>query len=343
MSTVKAVNLQHPNSSNINMVLASDGSISGGFPAGGRNRIINGGFDVWQRGTSFSTNNVYTADRWVVVGASGQTVSVSQQSFIPGSAPVSGYEANTFARVTWSGTPTGTFWFSQRIEDVRTFAGQTVTISFWAKATSATTALSVNIEQNFGSGGSTFVNTTTPSPLSLTTSWQRFSTTVAIPSISGKTIGSGSYLEIRPLHGGSSVNGNNIDIWGVQVEAGNSPTPFEVKPYSQELRECQRYCQVFSLVGITGTSASVGRIAYGKVFPVEMRNTANISLTNTVSGNYNAFRPDAEATCTSPSIFATLGDNKSMLIEISGYSALSNNQSWTGRYTSSTIIASAEL
>jgi hypothetical protein len=276
MSTVKAVNLQHPNSSNINMVLGADGSVSGGIPAGGRNRIINGGFDVWQRGTSFSSSAIYTADRWFVAAASGQTVTVAQQSFTPGSAPVAGYEANTFARVAWSGTPTGTFWFSQRIEDVRTFAGQTVTISFWAKAASATTALSVNIEQSFGSGGSSLVNTNTPSPLSLTTSWQRFSTTVAIPSISGKTIGSGSYLEIRPFFGGSSVNGNSIDIWGVQVEAGNSPTPFEVKSYAQELRECQRYYELVGIAVATSSPAVAANILACSSFAVRKRITAGI-------------------------------------------------------------------
>jgi hypothetical protein len=322
------------------MVLGADGSVSGGIPAGGRNRIINGGFDVWQRGTSFSSGGIYTADRWFVAAASGQTVTVAQQSFTPGSAPVAGYEANTFARVTWSGTPTGTFWFSQKIEDVRTFAGQTVTISFWAKATSATTALSVNIEQNFGSGGSTFVNTTTPSPLSITTSWQRFSTTVAIPSISGKTIGSGSYLEIRPLFGGSSVNGNSIDIWGVQVEAGNSPTPFEVKTFAQELRECQRYYyRINNWYGIIDTSTTIGANA-------QFLQTMRVAPVCTkISGSTLSYRtPANDGSSTSWTFSASTPTTTAVWFQISNLSGLTAGQATHNRGAGTDIVeASAEL
>jgi len=205
-----------------------------------KNKLINGEFDIWQRGTSFSTSNAYTADRWVIVGASGQTVSVSQQSFTPGAAPVSGYEGTFFARLAWSGTPSGTYWFTQRVEDVRTLAGQTVTLSFWAKASSTTSAFTPMFEQNFGSGGSSIVGTT-GSAITLTTSWQRFTQTFSIPSISGKTIGTSSYLEVRPLVGSTAVTGNSIDIWGVQVEKGSIATEFEQRFINDELRMCQRY------------------------------------------------------------------------------------------------------
>ena len=208
--------------------------------AGGRNRIINGAFNVWQRGAgAFTTSNTYTADRWAVVGASGQTISVTQQSFTPGNA-ISGFEPTFFARIAWSGTPSGTFWFTQRVEDVRIFAGQQVVLSFWAKASSSTSVFTPVIEQNFGTGGSSIVSTTTSS-ITLTTSWQRFSITVSIPSISGKTIGTNSYLDVRPLNGGSTVNGINIDIWGVQLEAGAVATPFEFEDAQVTLAKCQRY------------------------------------------------------------------------------------------------------
>lgn len=276
MSTVKAINFQHPNSSNINMVLASDGSVSGGFPAGGRNKIINGGFDVWQRGTSFSVNGSYTADRWAMVCASGQTVAASQQLFTAGN-PITGYEPTAYLRISWSGTPSGTFWFTQRIEDVRTFAGQTVTLSFWAKASSATSVFVPMLEQNFGSGGSGGASVN-GNAISLTTSWQRFSQTFNVPSISGKTIGTNSYLDVRPLFGGSSVNGINVDIWGVQLEAGSIATPFEVKPYAQELRDCQRYCFKINATGAYGTygngwSTGTGASNVTVQFPVTMRAT----------------------------------------------------------------------
>ena len=244
--------------------------------AGGRNRIINGDFKIWQRGTgAFTTNGNYTSDRWVIIAASGQTVSVTQQSFTPGNA-ISGFEPTFYARLAWSGTPSGSFWFTQRVEDVRTFAGQQVVLSFWAKASSSTSVFAPTIEQNFGTGGSSVVTTTT-STITLTTSWQRFSIPISVPSISGKTIGTNSYLDVRPLNGGSTVNGINIDIWGVQLEAGAVATPFEFEDHGITLAKCQRYywqnnSHYMSLTSAVGNSYS-SRILY----PTVMRATPTIT------------------------------------------------------------------
>ena len=59
----------------------------------------------------------------------------------------------------------------QKVEDVRTFAGQTVTISFWAKAASSLT-LTPTLSQEFGSGGSGAVDTA-GTAASVTTSWMK--------------------------------------------------------------------------------------------------------------------------------------------------------------------------
>lgn len=245
--------------------------------SGFRNKIINGNFDIWQRGTSFSSAG-YTADRWSVVAASGQTVAVTQQTFTPGNT-IYGYEPAYFLRTVWSGTPSGTFWLTQKLEDVRTFAGQTITLSFWAKASSATSAFSPTIEQNFGSGGSSGV-TVGGTAISLTTSWQKFSQSFSVPSISGKTIGTSSFLEIRPFNAGTSVNGNNIDLWGVQVEAGSIATPFEQRPVGLEEQLCQRYYTFVSEMAFNGG-------VYGSfTFPTSMRVTPTITPTGgAVSGS----------------------------------------------------------
>jgi hypothetical protein len=238
----------------ITSVLGSSALLPAGL--GFRNKIINGGFDIWQRGTSFSAAG-YTADRWAIVAASGQTVSVTQQAFTPGNTII-GQEPTFYARMAWSGTPSGTFWFTQRVEDVRTFAGQQVVLSFWAKASSPTSVFAPTIEQNFGTGGSSVV-TTTASAIALTSSWQKFSVIFNIPSISGKTIGTNSYLDVRPLNGGSTVNGINIDIWGVQVEQNYQPTPFEQRPFAVELQLCQRYYEKSYDIGTApGTATDSG-------------------------------------------------------------------------------------
>lgn len=213
-----------------------------GFGQAGKNKIINGDFGVWQRGTSFtSVFNVVTSDRWFVGYDTGSpTQTVSRQSFTAGAAPVAGYE-NPFY-FDWSvATPSTmtTRYLWTKIEDVRTFAGNTVTLSFWAKAASATTITSYLV-QNFGSGGSGNVTSASQSN-SLTTSWTRFTHTVSVASISGKTIGTSSYLEADLQINSGSVQ---VSVFGVQLEYGSKATPFETASGSiqGELALCQRYC-----------------------------------------------------------------------------------------------------
>lgn len=207
-----------------------------------RNKIINSGFDIWQRGTSFTNLGVFNfpSDRWLNYNdGSGGTRVYSRQTFTPGTAPVAGYEAQYFFRYNESSATTGATLnlLDQRIEDVRTLAGQTVTISFWAKA-DANRTISTGMEQVFGSGGSSTVTYASASH-SVTTSWQRFSHTLSLGSLSGKTIGTNSFLMLRFFFPVNVIQ--TIDIWGVQVEAGSVATPFEQRPIGTELALCQRY------------------------------------------------------------------------------------------------------
>jgi len=240
----------------------------------GKNKIINGDFGVWQRGTSFVNPLViYSADRWLAYANSTNTV--SRQTFTPGTAPVAGYEGQFFLRIDKAAVGTFTSC-TQRIEDVRTFAGQTVTVSFWAKASAAVT-LTNGFTQNFGSGGSASVDSF-PATVSVTTSWARYSYTLSIPSISGKTVGSSSYLAIdvgRALTSSAIV----LDIWGVQVEAGSVATAFQTATgtIQGELAACQRYYWRRSSDGVayatygSGVAGSTTFARYLIQNPVPMR------------------------------------------------------------------------
>jgi hypothetical protein len=257
--------------------LVADSSASVGIRyqanfAAGKNEIINGDFGIWQRGTSFTTGTgyQYTVDRFLQFNYGTNTASCTQQTFTAGAAPVAGYEGQFFARFNSSSTAN---FFSYRVEDVRTLAGQTATFSFWAKSNSNQTITST-VSQNFGSGGSTTVAGVISGSPALTTSWQRFSFTAAIPSISGKTIGTSSYVLIEWV----GAANNAIDIWGVQLEAGSVATAFQTATgtIQGELSACQRYywrsnaAGAFSVLGMGATwasTASNNQIA----LPVEMR------------------------------------------------------------------------
>jgi hypothetical protein len=220
------------------------------------NAIINGAFEINQR--NFSTTGVsgtYGFDRWVVASNATNSATYSAQTFTPGAAPVAGYEARNFARVVSTSQSNASDYaeISQPIEDVRSFAGQTVTVSFWAKAATGTPNFGISFEQNFGSGGSSFVLTSAP-VIVLSTSWTRYTATISVPSISGKTIGTNSFLKLHLMSsvgtglsslGFPAVGLQNItaDIWGVQVEAGTTATAFRRNANSLqgELAACQRY------------------------------------------------------------------------------------------------------
>jgi len=251
--------------------------------AAGKNKVINGDFGIWQRGTTFSTSAAYTSDRWeLIFDGAGATRAITQQTFTPGTAPVAGYEGQYFYRYNQSvaGT-TGTYNIVRtKLEDVRTFAGQTVTVSFWAKASVTTSMTSVYLTQNFGSGGSGGVDISLVTSPSFTTSWVRYSYTAAVPSITGKTLGTNTCLELRinyPLNSTFTV-----DIWGVQMEAGSVATAFQTATgtLQGELAACQRYYYrstsgvankwilPMCVSAINGTSA-----IYAFSLPVTMRTT----------------------------------------------------------------------
>ena len=262
--------------------------------AAGKNKIINGDFGIWQRGTSITLPNntpTYGADRFIATSVhSSGTATFSQQSFTAGTAPVAGYEGTFFGRLTAgaAGSPSAYLDLSQRIEDVRTFAGQTITLSFWAKA-SVNTSLNPLFRQNFGSGGSANADTSS-STATATTSWARFSFTVTLPSISGKTIGTGNYLQVY-LFNGNYTNSQTIDIWGVQVEAGSVATAFQTATgtLAGELAACQRYYWRSTATGAyswfgQGFGISTSNILYPVTNPVPMRTAASsIEVGNLIS------------------------------------------------------------
>ena len=245
--------------SNNGTTTSINGTTPNAYNTVGKNRIINGNMMIAQRGTSATgiSGSTYPAlDRWKY-WLSGPTVDVSQQSFTLGQTDVTG-EPEFYLRNTVSSN-SGTSDYvilSQHIEDVRTFAGQTCTLSFWAKSSVSGNKIAIELNQSFGTGGSASsrVVTADSDSVTLSTSWQKFSVTLTVPSISGKTIDPStntSYLELYLwFSAGSNFDsrassiGNqagNFDITLIQFEAGASATEFEHRPYGTELSLCQRY------------------------------------------------------------------------------------------------------
>ena len=237
-----------------------------------RNAIVNPGFAITQRGTSFSLGiNGYILDRWACFssadGGTATTGTVSQQSFTIGQTAVPG-EPQYFLRIanTNIGTNLGINSYlalGQGIEGVRTSAGGTITISFYAQSSIASKRIAIEVTQNFGTGG-------TPSALAsvarqtftLTTSWAKYIATFTLPSMSGKTLGTngndylgigiylqaGGGLDVRTGQTGGLPWGGigNTDFANIQVEKGAIATDFEWRSPGVELALCQRYLQIIN-------------------------------------------------------------------------------------------------
>jgi hypothetical protein len=174
--------------------LLADSSSSVGLRWSGQpaasNPVINGGFDVWQRGTSISTSSAgYTADRWYAAAASAGTVS-RQATSDTTNLPSIQY-CLRFQRTNGS-TSTTDFNISSSFETVNSipYAGKTVTFSFYARAganySPTSSAFGSRVWTGTGTdqaiqGTYTGASFTINNTATLTTTWQRFTYTGAIP------------------------------------------------------------------------------------------------------------------------------------------------------------------
>jgi len=328
-----------------------------GYQVAGKNKIINGDMAIWQRGTSFSLADniaIYTADRIYSYSGSGGSAAatVSQQAFTPGTAPVAGYEAKYFHRHQQTSAATvNNPDIELRLEDVRTFAGQTMTLSFWAKAAATYTPVEIIAHQYFGTGGSPSADVytaPTTSVQSFGTTWQRYVYTFNIPSLSGKTIGTAnnSYFRLYITHQKNQTF--TFDTWGWQAEAGSVATPFTTATGNPqgELAACQRYYLLVAS-GVGGpiaaawypTSTLMSTIVN---FPVEMR-TAPTVVQTTGTGYYNLYAVAGNDAFNSLTI--DVRSTRSCLLynntEISGTAGSTGNS--TTNNASASLALSAEL
>jgi len=211
---------------------------------GRRNLIINGAMQVTQRGTSFSSisSDQYTLDRFIAFHTS-VTPTITQESLSVGQTDLPSSFRN-YLRFA-AGTGAAILGFGTRIEDVSKYYG-TYKLSFYAKGTNpAGGSFQQRMIQRFGTGGSSQVITDNGT-FTVTSSWQRFEIDVTVPSVSGKTIGTGSYLQMQFTQPStdSGTSAWTLDITGVQLELGSQATPFEHRSYGEELALCQRYYEL---------------------------------------------------------------------------------------------------
>ena len=261
---------------------------------GFKNYIINGNFDVWQRGITQTSTGYDSDDRW----SNSNVGSTKTHSLVMCTDTERAlFNANNYSRtVVTSVAGASNYCIKiQRVEDVNKLAGKTVTLSFWAKANSNKN-IALELGQSFGTGGSPSVDVVGVGSqlISLTSTWQKKKITITLPSIVGKTLGTdglqttSTYVAFW-FDAGSSFNSRTsnlgqqsgtFDIAQVQLEEGSVATPFEQRPYGLELSLCQRY---FSRGLVTARGYATGPSAIISVpfyYPVSMRVVPTLTLTD---------------------------------------------------------------
>jgi len=297
--------------------------LAGSADAGGltgRNLIINGAVRIDQRNAGASVScdsNVYSLDRWqhVVSQASKLTVQQNAGAVTPpvgftnymGFTSTSAYsvgtteyfyvqqsiEGNNIADLAWGTASAASVTLSFRVYSslTGTFGGslqnsaKTRSYPFTYTISSANTWTTINITVSGDTTGTWL--TTNSTGISVI-----FGLGIGLTSLLG-TAGAWAAADYRSVTGATSVvgtNGATFYITGVQLEVGETATPFEHRSYGEELALCQRYFQTdIRVIGwniSTNAATSAGNASY----PTTMRTTPTGTRTGT--GGLTSTAPD---------------------------------------------------
>jgi hypothetical protein len=270
---------------------ASTGVSWAGNQAAGKNAVINGGMDFWQRGTSVNiTTQGYTADRWYMQNYNNTTISrqvTGDTTNLPNIQYCLRYVRNSGANST------NFMYMTQSLESSESirFAGKTAVLSFYVRAGSGYTGGGFTGQVIYGTGtdqnviagftGQTAAFTT--SGITPTTTWQKITVS---GSISSSATQIAIVLGYTPV--GSTAPANDyVEVTGVQLELGSAATTFSRAggTLQGELAACQRYYQVAGTYSFGGRFESSSVATIWGVLPVQMRTTPTLtyaSLTNAI-------------------------------------------------------------
>ena len=317
-----------------------------------KNYIINGGMSVWQRGTTYaltSTTSYGSVDRWAFnMGTPAAGIANQVASGLTGFQYALKLGRNS------GSTSAAYITAAQAIETVNSLpmAGQTVTLSFYAKAGanfSGASGLGIDLISSTGTDQSTvsLVNSTWTGTVHVANQYQAITTTWTRYSFTG-TVGSTATqigLQFYYLTSGTAGADDNVYITGVQLEIGSYATPFEWRPYGTELQLCQRYYEQLNGNNFTafgsGYAFSTTVTRYYVAWQVPKRTNATVTLSAA-----STFYVQGSGVGTNPSAVSVVGgpSTSSVLIAATGsYTAGAGFTLLDAGTSSATIQIAAEL
>ena len=256
-----------------------------------RNLIINGEFQVWQRGTSSSSVGYNTADRWRL-HLSGASATASQGTFANGQTAVPGNPQFYMALNVTTGNDNAGLQY--RHEGTQQLNDEVYTLSFWAKSATPAT-MTVASHSYDASADVDDDNTVSPSTFTPTSSWQKFTfkiTHSSMPNLGAYANGDYTLMSIGQ---GSSTSTAawKLDLALVQFEKGEQATPFEHRSFADEMIRCQRYYQEVASGScyFAGNGLGTTNIIVGIPLATSMRATPSVKQNGYTfhrSGNVNS-------------------------------------------------------
>lgn len=251
-------------------------AVGGWQVAGFRNWVHNGGFNIWQRGTTYAltTSIAYgSADRFAFDMPSTAAGIANQNTSVPSAQ---GFQYSLKIGRTAASALTNAISLYQAMETANSvmLAGIPVTLSFWAKAGANFSASSNNINASIYTGTGTDQScasmlswTGSAHPINatqaITTSWVRYQFTATLSS-SATQIG----VKIGYTPSGTAGADDNLFITGIQLEPGSIATPFEFRPFQIERKLCLPYYQK-SFAYTTAPAQNVGTSTGETFFPMQ--------------------------------------------------------------------------
>ncbi len=252
-----------------------------------RNLIINGAMNVAQRGTSFTPSGVtYCLDRFAHYAPSPPSNAVQQSTDVPTGE---GFEYSLFmdtvdlrhAVELPAAGKAGVF-----------YSGQKLTLSFWAKTGTSTHSPTINMRfidgAAYSSASSAFSSSN--NAVTITDTWQRFAiqyTVDTTPTVSHFACG-------------FSIGGtvNDLYLTGIQLEVGETATPFEHRSFGDELAKCQRYYQINYASWYGVAQASGYFVSSNITYKPDLRVTPAVAQKSFSSGSAGRFTSTAATNST---------------------------------------------
>jgi hypothetical protein len=276
-------------------------SVRGFVPSVVRNILINGNFDIWQRGGFTNLSGLPTVlgagadlefgpDRWSLgdPAAGAASRQVYRGSFDLGQTLVPN-EPTYYLR--WDQTSAETNpTLTQPIEDVRTLAGKKATLTWWMRSNTSGT-VTVQLQQFFGGAGPTqsrVIAATSGGSAVLTggAPWVKFEAHFDVPSLLGYAIG-GNLNCLNLMFILPSAVTFLTDFAQVQLEQSSVATAFEVHSAQYELERCWRYFEYHGGIGASSLATSKPCFYYC----TRKYRTPDIAIFGAISGTGLAFAP----------------------------------------------------